>query len=599
MVQPSVPPVTAARPSPPRTLGRFVLRQLLGRSEATMAWLATDPRSGQDTMLWLPRVQPADAGALETWLATARAAARLDHPRIAKVSEVGTASHWPYLLVERGAWQTLGERLAAQAPSAPSESVAIVADALEGLAFAHDGGVVHGDLQWHTVLVDGDGRAAVAALACAQEPARPEAAATQRFDGDAMRQRREAAQRDVLVAGLLLHGLVGGRAAFDEPDLALAANRLPPRGRDAVRLPWTTPHPVPDALRAICDRATSATEGLRYLGARSLLRALAGWRVAHEEERGGALGLLIDRLQSVGHLPASPGAMARVARLASTADARRTDELAEEIIGDTALSLELLRIVNSAQVQSTQAPGSGAVLTIRRAIALLGLDGVRRAGNALRAWPGPLDDAGAAALQRVLDLARWAGHTAQALRPAGYDAEVVMLVAVLQNLGRLLVTYHFPDEAAQIRRLMQPVPPPADAEPGTAPSPGLPETVATQAVLGTEPEAIGAAVARHWALGDDFQHMMRRIPPGRTVRTPDHDDEMLRIVASAANEAVDAVSQAGAPRAAAALDGVAHRYARVLKTDVPMLRDALQAGRAALRATTAAAATPAAPQEAA
>jgi HD-like signal output (HDOD) protein len=599
MVQPSVPPVPpAARPSPPRTFGRFVLRQLLGKSEATMAWLATDPQTGHETMLWLPRVQPAEADALEAWLATARAAARLNHPRIARVAEVGVASQWPYLLVERDGWSTLGERLAAHPPQAAAEAVGLVADTLEGLAFVHEGGFAHGDLQWHSVLVDEQGRACLAAVACAQEPPRPEAAPTQRFDGDGMRHRREAAQRDVLAAGLLLHGIVAGRPAFDESDLALAANRLPPRGRDAVRLPWTTPQPVPDALRAICDRSTSATESLRYLGARSLLRALEGWRVAHAEERGGALGLLIDRLQSVGHLPASPGAMARVGRLSGTADARRTDELAGEILADTALSLELLRVVNSAQVQATQAPGSGAVLTIRRAIALLGLEGVRRAANALRAWPGPLDDAGAAALQRALDLSRWAGHTAQALRPPGYDGEVVMLVAVLQGLGRLLLSYHFPEEAAQILRLMQPVPPPADAEPGTAASPGLSETAATQAVLGTDPEAIGAAVARHWGLGAEFQHMMRRVPLGRTVRTPDHDDEMLRLVASAANEAVDAVTHSGPGRAAAALDAVAHRYARALKTDGRMLRDALQSGRTALRASVADA-VPADSQEAA
>ena len=118
----AAPPVsTAARPSPPRTLGRFVLRQLLGKSEATMAWLATDPQSGHDTMLWLPRVQPADADALDAWLATARGAARLDHPRLAPVAEVGVAAHWPYLRVERGSWQTLGERLAVQPPQGATD----------------------------------------------------------------------------------------------------------------------------------------------------------------------------------------------------------------------------------------------------------------------------------------------------------------------------------------------------------------------------------------------------------------------------------------------------------------------------------------------
>ncbi len=46
-----------------------------------------------------------------------------------------------------------------------------------------------------------------------------------------------------------------------------------------------------------------------------------------------------------------------------------------------ALSFELLRIVNSAQVRGTQIAGNGPVLTLRRAIALMGVDGVRRAAR--------------------------------------------------------------------------------------------------------------------------------------------------------------------------------------------------------------------------
>src|SRR5439155_1756954 len=116
-----------------------------------------------------------------------------------------------------------------------------------------------------------------------------------------------------------------------------------------------------------------------------------------------------------------------------------------------------LRTVNSAQVQGTQVSGNGPVLTIRRAIAMIGLDGMERAVTALRPWPGPLDERSAEALQAMLERVKGVGLLAQALRPAGYDGEVVLLVALLQNLGRLLVQYHFPDEAAQIRRLMQPV----------------------------------------------------------------------------------------------------------------------------------------------
>ena len=137
-------------------------------------------------------------------------------------------------------------------------------------------------------------------------------------------------------------------------------------------MPWSTPLPVPEALRAIANRCTSGQERLRYQSPRTLLGALRGWLEAQAEDGGGPLGLLLDRLRTVGHLPALPGLAARVARITS-AEGQRTDEIANQVLQDTALSFELLRTLNSATVQGTQVQGNGPVLTLRRIIALIGI----------------------------------------------------------------------------------------------------------------------------------------------------------------------------------------------------------------------------------
>jgi non-specific serine/threonine protein kinase len=257
----------------------------------------------------------------------------------------------------------------------------------------------------------------------------------------------------------------------------------------------------------------------------------------------------------------------------------RTDEIARHLLPDTALSLELLRMLNTAQVQGTQIAGSGPVLTLRRAVALIGVNGVRQAANNLRVWPGPLDEDGAKALLASIERVRLAGHVAEALRPAGYDSEVIYLVAVMQNLGRLMLRYHFADEAEQIQQLMQPAPGGAEA----IEQPGLTEDTAGFAVLGVDVEGFGTAVARHWGLGDDVLHMIRRLPIDVPVRKPDGDLDLLRIVASAANEIVDAVSYLPPPKAAAALGNVAQRYSRALRINARAVTDALQAAREVLR----------------
>jgi HD-like signal output (HDOD) protein len=592
----NAPSATQPNPNPTRAFGRFELRQLLGKSSATMAWLAFDTRSARELVLHMPRVQPTDAPSLENWLHEARMAARLNHPHLAPVAEIGVQDHRPFLAVERSLGLTLSEWLKVHPRPPPAEAVALLYQALEGLAFAHEAGAVHQDLQLHHLFVDELGHLRLAALDIVVEATLadtvfgvlPESAGVARsnpplatvLDPGHLRIRRDAAERDVLSMGLLLHHLLAGEAALDEADTGLVIARLPPHGRETIRLPWTTPHPIDEALRVIVNRATARQPRQRYLNARTLLRALDGWREAAALDGGGPLALLLDRLGNVGHLPALPGVGALAAALAGL-EGEHTTEMTEPILRDMALSFELLRQVNSAQVQGTQVAGNGPVLTIRRTLALVGVNGVRQAASALRAWPGPLNEAGAASLKQLMDRVRLAGHAAQALRPPGYDAEVIYLIALLQNLGRLMIQYHFPQEAAQIAALMQAVP--ASESDDARELPGMNEESASYAVLGVDAESLGAAVARHWGLSDEVIHMIRRLPANRPVRSPDGDGDLLRMAASAANDAVDAITQLPAARVAAALNAVVQRYGRGLGINLRDLNDALHAARVALQ----------------
>jgi eukaryotic-like serine/threonine-protein kinase len=579
--------------SAPRLFGRFQLQKLLGKSAASMAWLAFDPRWEKAVMLTVPRAQPRDAAAAQAWLVEARLAARLKHPCLAISLEVGIEAQWPYVAVDRALGVTLGEKLATLSASValPEESVRWMCQVLEGLAYAHEAGHAHSDLQLHSILLSDQGQVRVVGLGVAQNapsPAEfagsaqsnptPSSSSTSMAQG--LKAQRDAAVRDVLSCGVLLQRMLTGQAVLEEADTLKVMARVAPEGREIVRLPWTTPHLISEGLRAIANRCLAHQPRQRYLSARTLLQALNGWLTAQSQDAGGPLALLLDRLHTVGHLPAKPGVSERVTQL-SRREGQHTYEIAEEILQDMALSFELLRLVNSAQVQGTQVPGNGPVLTIRRCIALMGLDGVRHAATALRAWPGPLSESGALALKRCMDQARWAGHVAQALRPAGYDAEVVYLVAVLQNLGRLLVQYHFGDEAEQIRQLTLSVRA-ANAAPGEPELRGLSEDVAAMSVLGVTIEEMGAAVARHWGLGDEVLHMVRPLSKVAPVRGPDNDNDLLRATASAANEAVDASQNLKAAQLNHALSAIAQRYAKVLHANLSVFQEALETGKQVL-----------------
>jgi|KBSMisStandDraft_5_1062788.scaffolds.fasta_scaffold18110_2 serine/threonine protein kinase len=585
-------------PTPTWASGRFEVRRLLGKTAATMLWLVHDRRTDVELMLTMPRRAPASSVMLTEWLDRARRIARLEHSNLVPILEIGVHEQWPFVAVERAFGVTLNERIAVQPVRTPTEAAAWLVDGLRGLAFAHDSGIAHGDVQLQHFVINPRGQVRLMALGASVEWLSvgghgDSAGRAMAMDTAMLREQRGAAERDVLACGVVLHHLLAGSPAFGVVDTAAAMARIAPLGIEILRLPTETPATVTDSLRAVVDRATSPQPPARYRNARTMLGALGSWIVANARESTGPISLMFDRIQSAGHLPALPGLAARVGKIMSL-ESRRTDEISGQILPDMALTFELLRRLNTAQVQVTQIAGNGPVLTLRRVVELIGIEGVRDAANMLQTWPGALDTEAAARLKRTMDRVRLAGHVAQALRPAGYDAEVVFLLAVMQNMGRLLVRYHFADEAEQIERLMRPEAAAHSliADRGMAEPTVLTEEAAALSVLGVEIGAFGLAVARRWGIGEDVLQMTRRLSPTAPVGTPVGDAEVLQMVASAANEAVDAVALQPIARLPIALERVVKRYSRVLRVSTRTLNNALQDAREALRKSAAAAPPP-------
>jgi HD-like signal output (HDOD) protein len=561
----------AAR-APLRRFGRFELRALLGKCSRSMSWLVFDPRAAQELVLMLPRVAPANQEAAEQWQRQIKLASRLSHPHLAHVIDIGQQDQWPFVTYDRAAGETLEERLKRQPAPPATELAAWICQALEGLAFAHEAGFSHRGLQLSSLLINEADQVRVAGLEVAPELAADTADASGGSIGgvssDRRRRQRDDAEGDLVAIGILMQRVLSGQNVLDEPDVQLVQERMFPAGRELVRLPWGLPQPVAEALRAIVNRATDRQPRQRYHNARTLHRALDGWRADAGREGGGPIALLLERMGRYGHLPAMPGMSERMRRVARM-EQQHTSEVSQLVLQDIAMSFELLRNVNSVSVRPS-AGSDGPVLNMKRAIAMLGLNGVHRASAALREWPGPLNDSHAEALMGLMERVQRAGEVAQALRPAGYDPEVIYLIALMQNLGRLLVQYHFPDDALQIRQLMQP--PPATPE---VPNPSaMTETAASYAVLGIDISSMATAAAHHWGLPEDVLHLIRRLAPDAPIHTPENDGDHLRLTASLANDVVDALLRPTV-RIAGALEQLAKRYGRALGLGLKEIHEAL------------------------
>lgn len=580
--------MTSAAPDPsqelpaPRTVGGFELGELLGRSRRSMAWRARDLASGQAVLLVLPRVAPS-SGNLPDWAQAARKAQRLDHPQLLRCLQVVAGEGWPFAVYEDPGLPTLAQRM--EANLTPRDAAHVAARVALGLAFAHDATVAHGDVQPWLILAGDSGKVLLFGLEIGTHSPRDAALAHQAdaLDASHLQVRRALFRRDVVSLGMVLHEALAGRPPLDEPDATEAASKLPPAGRETVRLPWLPQRPLPTPLRQFVDRATDRQPMQRFQSARTAAQALEGWLDQEALFGADVLKALGDRVASTGLLPSADGGSRRLSRL-SAMDGRRTQDLADIVLEDPALTLELLRQVNLAQGRSSPALESGPVVTVRRAIALLGVQQLRRAALSLKPWPGTLGANDAARLARLLERCRTASRLAEALRPPGFDAELVYLATLLQNLGRLVLAYHFPSESLQIEALATGRESMEIADPGHRPS----EAVASLAVMGIEPEAVGTFVVRSWGLGDQASRMMRRIAPDAPIHAGASDDEVLRATASCANDAMDALELQPRARDRALAALVQHYGPTLALTEAGLRRALTQVNSSLARPTTVA-----------
>ena len=157
------PPRAPGPPLPERPFGRYVLRRELGRGGFGVVHEAWDTQLGRSVALkmLLARDDPEDRAA-ERHLREARSIARLKHPSIVTIHDVGEIDGQPYFTMELLAGRSLEECLRAQdawTTFPVRRRVEIAWQIAEALGYAHAQGVVHRDVKPSNVMIDLSGRA--------------------------------------------------------------------------------------------------------------------------------------------------------------------------------------------------------------------------------------------------------------------------------------------------------------------------------------------------------------------------------------------------------------------------------------------------------
>jgi len=283
-------------PAAPTELGRFIVLRPVGAGGMGVVYAAYDPELDRKVAVKL--LHPSVSGSAREEFARVRlvreaqAMARLSHPNVVSVFDVGTYQGQVFIAMEFIEGVSLSAWLRAS-PRGYREILAVFLDAGRGLAAAHREGLAHGDFKPDNVLVDRAGRVRVVdfGLAFAQdgEHDRHEPIASGAIDADGRLSRtgtltgtpaylspeqfegaHGSTQADQFSFCVSLHeGFYGARPFPGDnlEEIILAIGRgVPPEPRDR-RLPaW---------LRKVLLRGLSLDPRQRFADMDALLAALA------------------------------------------------------------------------------------------------------------------------------------------------------------------------------------------------------------------------------------------------------------------------------------------------------------------------------------
>jgi serine/threonine-protein kinase len=268
-----------AADSPDTTGTKYEILDRIGQGGMGSVYRARDRELGRDVALKVVRLPEASADVAARMLREARTLARLEHPGIVPVHDVGT-------LADGRAFYAMklvrGAPLDALPPTPLAERLEIIERICEAVAFAHAHGVIHRDLKPQNVMVGPFGEVLVMDWGVAKLGAP---------DSDALGMMSNAADRSA-PSPATGHGVVLGTPGYMAPEQAAGTPALVDARADVYAIgailrdlsgsadgitesPGTS---LPRPLRAIVERAMAPNPVNRYASATDLARDVAAFR---------------------------------------------------------------------------------------------------------------------------------------------------------------------------------------------------------------------------------------------------------------------------------------------------------------------------------
>lgn len=509
MSQPS--PITASRPR----IGRFVLMRKIGNGGQGTVYLAEDPVLDRRVAIKLIHLDAVGSSLTPGVLPReARMAARLQHPNIVPIYDVGHHRGRPYLVFEFVRGRTLGEVLKAEGALPAHRALALMRPIVEAMAHAHTREVLHLDLGPGNVLVGERDVPRIMDFGLAQllDTVRDTTAVPVGtllyMAPEQLEEKPPAPPADVRALGLVLFEALTARSAITARSVSRAVREIVEQDIDLSALD-TGPEmtPIIELLAGCLARDPAA----RYRDASVMLHALDAAIDARRRMQAAiapassqaTVQFLLRRMQRRKDFPALSRSLVEINRMTAHESKATASQLATVVLRDFALTNKLLKLANSAYYGIF----AGEVKSVSHAISLLGFEQLRITANSLTLFCHITDRARSAGLREMLVRSFVAGLLARHLarQQSMGNAEEAFICGMFQTLGETLTMFYFAEEYADIEALIA-------RERCT-------RRTATRRILGIDFATLGAAVAREWHFPEIIVTAIAGLPDDDVERT--------------------------------------------------------------------------------
>jgi eukaryotic-like serine/threonine-protein kinase len=258
-------------------LGRYEILEAIGLGASSTVFKARDTLIGRIVAIKTLQSGLNDPAWRQRFMAEARIVGQLSHPRIVKLHDVGIdeTSGAPYLVMEYVVGQTLEKHIAAK-KTEPQQAYGWGAALARALAYAHEQGIVHGDVKPANIMINQDGRVMLTDFGIARFAAYISQVGSLRgtpayLSPEQIEGKPTDGRSDLFSLGIVLYQLATGRRPFESDSVeAICAQIL-----KATVTPPTKVNPMlPRAFDGIVARCLARNPEDRYANGEILSTAL-------------------------------------------------------------------------------------------------------------------------------------------------------------------------------------------------------------------------------------------------------------------------------------------------------------------------------------